>query len=151
MTLLQENILNFVLLRFTVENSRKKKKGKTSILDHTQRDTQSKEFHTALRSSFSCICVYRKGQSGVRTSSRLNQPETCTALTTLYCTVIPVRMLAQSDISHSIHIPKSFEKLAKVSSKEAIRSSISLKTSLFFVNLLSMICSKRTRQQQFRH
>lgn len=49
-TLLQENILNFVLLRFIVENSREKK-GKTSILDHIQRGTQSKKFHMALCSS----------------------------------------------------------------------------------------------------
>lgn len=149
-TLHQENILNFVLLRFTAEKSRKKKK-KTSILDHTQRATQIKEFHIALCSSISCICGCRKEHSGVRTSSGLNQPKTCTALTSFYCTVVAVRMLAQSDFSHSIHTPKSFEKLAKVSSKEAIRSSISLKTSLFFINLLSKIGSKRTRQQQFRH
>lgn len=80
----------------------------------------------------------------VRTSSRLNQTKTNTALTSSYWTTVPMRTLAQSDFSHSIHTPKSFEKLAKILSKETIRSTISLKTSLVFVNLLSKICSKRT-------
>lgn len=56
---------------------------------------------------------------------------------------------ADTVFSHSIHTTKSFEKLARILSKGAMRSSISLKISLFFVNLLSKICRKKTRNEQF--
>lgn len=56
---------------------------------------------------------------------------------------------ADMAFSHSIHTIKAFEKLARILSKGAMRSSTSLKISLFFVNLLSKICSKKTRNEQF--